>query len=92
MSTISPLWVYRRPDNDPGGVGPCLGRCARSSRRGGVEIDGAETVLWTCLFGLQLAAQVAEVVSLEDIFKGFNIFLDLRRLSVHVGSPGAGAQ
>ena len=39
---FSPLLVSRRPGNAPGGVGPCARRCARSSRRGGVEIDGAQ--------------------------------------------------
>ena len=39
---FSPLLVSRRPENAPGGVGPCARRCARSSRRGGVEIDGAQ--------------------------------------------------
>ena len=39
---FSPLMVSRRPGNAPGGVGPCARRCARSSRRGGVEIDGAQ--------------------------------------------------
>ena len=37
-----PLLVSRRPENAPGGVGPSARRCARSSRRGGVEIDGAQ--------------------------------------------------
>ena len=39
---FSPLLVSRRPGNAPGGAGPCARRCARSSRRGGVEIDGAQ--------------------------------------------------
>ena len=39
---FSPQMVSRRPGNAPGGVGPCARRCARSSRRGGVEIDGAQ--------------------------------------------------
>ena len=39
---LSPLLVSRRPENAPGGVGPCARKCARSSRRGGVEIDGAQ--------------------------------------------------
>ena len=39
---FSPLLVSRRPGKAPGGVGPCARRCARSSRRGGVEIDGAQ--------------------------------------------------
>ena len=39
---FSPLLVSRRPGNAPGGVRPCARRCARSSRRGGVEIDGAQ--------------------------------------------------
>ena len=39
---LSPLSESRRPESAPGGVGPCARRCARSSRRGGVEIDGAQ--------------------------------------------------
>ena len=39
---LSPLSESRRPENAPGGVGPCARRFARSSRRGGVEIDGAQ--------------------------------------------------
>ena len=42
IPTIFPLLVSRRPENAPGGVGPCAGRCACFSRRGGVEIDGAQ--------------------------------------------------
>ena len=38
----SPLLVSRRPKTPPEGVGPCSRRSARSSRRGGVEIDGAK--------------------------------------------------
>ena len=33
----------------------------------------AETVLWTCLLGPQLAAQVVEVVSLEDMNLNLNL-------------------
>ena len=39
----SPLLVSRRPKKTPGGVGPCSRRFSRSSRRGGVEIDGAKS-------------------------------------------------
>ena len=39
---LSPQMVSRRPGNALGGVGPCARRCARSSRRGGVGIDGAQ--------------------------------------------------
>ena len=39
---FSPLLVSRRPKKKSGGVGPCARWCARSSRRGGVEIDGAQ--------------------------------------------------
>ena len=45
---FSPLLVSRRPGNGPGGVGPCARRCARSSCRGGVEIDGAHVPRRSC--------------------------------------------
>ena len=37
-----PPLVSRRPEKNPGGVGPCARQFARSSRRGGVKIDGAQ--------------------------------------------------
>ena len=36
--------VSRQSESPPGDVGPCARRCARSSRRGGVEIDGAKRI------------------------------------------------
>ena len=82
----SPLLVSRRPEIPPGCVGPCARECARSSRRGGVKIDGAkvhqlgaqahchtvaESILWTKLCGVQFATEVAATVSLDEVLKGF---------------------